>query len=294
MSEAEGPNGKPPEKVAPAAPGKKPPLSIWKQQANRRRFLRTVLLTGGVFGAALSGYLPMAYARTQRLRPPGALDEKDFLASCIKCGQCVQVCPVQAIKLADLVDGFGVGVPYIDAREQPCDFSCDAVQCVLACPTGALTYHKPEFLPVRPGAQLAAKPVLLAKEKDPEPMLNMTERMGVARLVRPESCLALKGKGFKGQARGPDFEGRMRYLSVDRWKPIRVAEHPYDVEECDLCARECPVKGAISIEEVFSPEGGKRKSPVVHEPCVGCGVCEMICPVEPAAIVIEPREVWRS
>ena len=33
----------------------------------------------------------------------------------------------------------------------------------------------------------------------------------------------------------------------------------------------------------------KRKSPVVHEPCVGCGVCEMICPVEPAAIEIVPR-----
>jgi ferredoxin-type protein NapG len=294
MSEAERPEDKQSEPSVPLPPGKKPPLSIWKRQANRRRFLRTLLLSGGVLGAALSGYLPMAYARRQRLRPPGALDEKDFLASCIKCGQCVQVCPVQAIKLADLVDGFGVGVPYIDAREQPCDFSCDAVQCILACPTGALTYHKPEFFPVRAGAQLSAKPVLLAKEKDPEPTLNMTERMGVARLVRPETCLAVKGKGFKGQARGPDFKGRMRYVSVDRWKPIPVAEHPYDVAECDLCVRECPIKGAITIEKVFAPDGSQRKSPVVHEACVGCGVCEMICPAEPAAIVIEPREVWRT
>ena len=286
--------GKPPETIAAVAPGRKPPLSISKRQANRRRFLRTLLLTGGVFGASLSGYLPLVYARTHRLRPPGALDEKDFLASCIKCGQCVQVCPVEAIRLADLVDGFGVGVPYIDAREQACDFSCDAVQCVLACPTGSLTYHKPEFLPVRPGARLAAKPVLLAKEKDPEPTLNMTERIGVARLVRPESCLAVKGQGIKGQARGPDFKGRMRYVSVDRWKPIPIADHPYEVELCDLCVRECPIKGAISIEEVVAPDGARRKSPVVHEPCVGCGVCEMICPVEKAAIVVEPREVWRG
>jgi len=272
----------------------KVPLSKERQQQARRRFLRTALLTGGVLGAALSGYLPLAYAKKSRLRPPGALDEHDFLSSCIKCGQCVQVCPVQAIRLADLVDGFGVGVPYIDARDQACDFSCDAGQCILACPTGALVYQKPEFLGVREGAMLAAKPILKAKEKDPENTLNLKERMGVARLVRPESCLAIKGKGFKGQARGPEFKGHMRYMEVDRWKPIRIADHPYDLEECDLCVRECPIKGAISIETVFAPDGSRRHQPMVHEPCVGCGVCEMICPVDPACIVVEQREVWKA
>jgi ferredoxin-type protein NapG len=272
----------------------KPPLSKERRQQARRRVLHTLLLTGGVLGAAVSGWLPLAYAKKQRLRPPGALDEKDFLASCIKCGQCVQVCPVQAIKLADLVDGFGVGTPFIDARAQACDFSCDAVQCILACPTGSLTYKKPAFLPVRPGAPLAAKPVLLAKEKDAEPTLNLAERIGVARLTRPESCLAIQGKAFKGQARGPAFEGELRYMEVDRWKPIKVADHPYDVELCDLCVRACPIKGAISIETVFAPDGSLRKSPVVHEPCVGCGVCEMICPTEPASIEIMPGEGWRA
>jgi len=275
-------------------PASAPAVSISKRQTNRRRVLRTLLLTGGVLGAGLSGFLPLIYSQKKRLRPPGALDEKDFLASCIKCGQCVQVCPVSAIKLADLIDGVGVGTPYIDARAQACDFSCDAVQCVLACPTGSLTYHKPAFLPVRPGAALAAKPILIAKEKDAEPTLNLQERMGVARLTRPEACLAIQGKGFKGQTRGPGFKGTMRYMDVDRWKPIRIADHPYDVAECDLCVRECPIKGAISIETVFAPDGSKRKSPVVHEPCVGCGVCEMVCPVEPTAITVEAREVWKT
>ena len=294
---ADGANRTAAESAAPregGAGGGRAPLSKERRQQARRRVLRTILLTGGVLGAAISGYLPLAYAQKQRLRPPGALDEKDFLASCIKCGQCVQVCPVQAIKLADLVDGFGVGVPFIDARGQACDFSCDAVQCILACPTGALTYHKPEFLSARPGAALAAKPVLLAKEKDPEPTLNLKERIGVARLTRPESCLAIQGKGFKGQTRGEQFKGRMRYMDVDRWKPIRIADHPYDVELCDLCVRDCPIKGAISIETVFAPDGSQRKMPVVHEPCVGCGVCEMVCPTEPASIEVIPGEGWRS
>jgi ferredoxin-type protein NapG len=255
--------------------------------------LRTALLAGGVLGAALSGYLPLAYAQKQRLRPPGALDEKDLLGSCIKCGQCVQVCPVQAIKLADLVDGFGVGVPYIDPRQQACDFSCDAVQCILACPTGSLAYEKPGFLMVRAGSNLATKPTLKAKEKDAEPTLNLKERMGVARLTRPEACLAIQGKGFKGQARGPSFKGRMRYMDVDRWKPILVADHPYDVKECNLCVSECPVGGAISMESFTTSDGKTRRQPVVHEPCVGCGVCEMVCPTESACIVIEAREVWK-
>ena len=271
---------------------KLPRLPAKRQE--RRRALRTALLAGGVLGAALSGWLPVAYARHARLRPPGALEEKDLLASCIKCGQCVQVCPVQAIKLADLVDGFGVGVPYIDAREQACDFSCDAVQRILACPTGALVYEKPAFLGTRAGAGLAAKPVLKAKEKDPEPTLNLHERVGVARLTRPEACLAVQGKGFKGVTRGADFPGLLRYMEVDRWKPVRIADHPYDLPECDLCVRECPIKDAISIETFTLPDGRKRRQPVVHEPCVGCGVCEMVCPVEPASITIESRGVWKT
>lgn len=260
----------------------------------RRRFLRSLGLTGGVVGLSLLGYIPTSSAHGSRLRPPGALNESDFLSSCIKCGQCVQVCPVQAIKLADLGDGFGLGVPYIDARNQACDFSCDAVQCILACPTGALTYKKPEFLGVRDGARLAAAPILKAKEKDAEPTLNLKERIGVARLARPEACLAVQGKAFQGKTRGEAFKGRMRYMEVDRWKPIPVADHPYDRNLCDLCVTECPVKSAIELRPVKGADGVERMTPVVLEPCVGCGVCEMVCPAEPAAIVVDAQATWKA
>ena len=43
----------------------------------------------------------------------------------------------------------------------------------------------------------------------------------------------------------------------------------------------------ISLEPVSGAEGETRFRPVVHDACVGCGTCEMICPAEPAAIVVD-------
>ena len=252
---------------------------------NRRRFLRSVALGSSVVGFALMGYVPVVTGRAEKLRPPGALLEQEFMAACIKCGQCVQVCPVEAINLRDLIDGFGLGTPWIEARDQACDFSCDGLQCVLACPTGALTHE-----------------------------INYPHqaKMGLARVFDAGRCLAVQGKGFKGQARGPDFTGKLRYDEVDRWNPIRVADHPYDLELCDLCVRQrpieiranqcdagnppsgdvnqCPPKRAIRLVPLDSEEGKVRMAPEILEGCVGCGVCEMICPVEPAVIVIDYRD----
>jgi ferredoxin-type protein NapG len=75
-----------------------------------------------VLGAALSGFLPLIYSQKKAPAPARRARRKGFPRSCIKCGQCVQVCPVQAIKLADLIDGMGVGTPYIDARSRPAIF----------------------------------------------------------------------------------------------------------------------------------------------------------------------------
>lgn len=283
-----------PVRPAPKGGAKRAPVSQAKRRENRRRFIRSALMAAGVLGTSLLGYVPVLGAKQKRLRPPGALEETDFLASCIKCGQCVQVCPVQAIKLSDLQDGFGIGVPHIDARQQACDFSCDAVQCVLACPTGSLVYsdQRAPFLKMRDGVKLPDKPILLAKEKDADPRLEIRERMGVARLARPDACLAVQGKAFQGVARDGDFKGRLRYMEVDRWKPVAVQDHPYTLELCDLCVRQCPIKGAIKLEPLTQDEGDKRRIPTVTQACVGCGVCEMICPPEPAAIVVDPQAQW--
>lgn len=233
----------------------------------RRRFLRSALLGSAIAAASLLGFLPVVQRWSKRLRPPGAIVEHEFLAACIKCGQCVQVCPVKAIHLADATDGYGLGVPYIEAREQACDFSCDALQCILACPTGALNH------------------TLSTKEQ---------VRMGLARVSNPDSCLARQGKGFKGPARGANFPGIHRYAEIDRWKAIPIADHPYDLESCDLCVRECPIKGAILMKPMSDDPQDRRRTPEITADCTGCGMCEMICPAEATVITIEPRAVWRA
>jgi ferredoxin-type protein NapG len=262
---------------------KRRPKTRKRRDQGRREFLRSTALLVGMVGASLAGLIPLIGRANARLRPPGALkdrlEEQAFLSACIKCGQCVQVCPVKAIKLADLVDGVGIGVPYIEARDQACDFSCDGLQCVLACPTGALTHD------INYPAEA---------------------RMGFARLARPGSCLAVRGQGIKGPARGPDHPALLRYEDVDRWNPIRLADYPYDLPLCDLCVRLCPIEIRIAQCEAGRPPSGDPNqcppqhairmrpmpnglaaAPVVEDGCVGCGVCEMVCPPEPAAIVVD-------
>ncbi|MBC8519527.1 MAG: 4Fe-4S binding protein [Gammaproteobacteria bacterium] len=267
----------------------KRPKRLSRKERERREFMRTSAMVVGVTGFSLLTLLPTVSNTAPRLRPPGALDEKEYLASCIKCGQCVQVCPVEAIELADIFDGQGQGAAYIDARDQACDFSCDGLQCVLACPTGALTH---------------------------EINYSHETRMGIARLELPDECLAMKKEGFRGITRGPEYNGKLRFDEIDRWEPQQLNEQHFDLPLCDLCVRLCPIEiranqcdagkppsgdknqcpphRAIMLSVEKKPDGGLRYRPTVLEGCVGCGVCEMVCPTAAPSIVIDERKVWED
>lgn len=71
--------------------------------------------------------------RENRIRPPGAVEEKRFMALCIRCNRCLEVCPYHSIKRAPL--GLTIGTPYIFAETKAC-YLCMA--CSRLCPTGAL------------------------------------------------------------------------------------------------------------------------------------------------------------
>ncbi len=71
------------------------------------------------------------------LRPPGALPEKEFLDTCYRCGNCVDVCPARAIRTMSAEEADGAGMPYIDPDLAAC-VVCDELACMKACPSGAL------------------------------------------------------------------------------------------------------------------------------------------------------------
>jgi ferredoxin len=73
------------------------------------------------------------------IRPPGALDEDRFLSRCIRCGQCMRICPTNIIQPALLEAGIqGLWTPAINYRlgRSGCQLNC--VACGQVCPTAAI------------------------------------------------------------------------------------------------------------------------------------------------------------
>jgi len=229
----------------------------------RREFIQysTLGILGLILGAGVIG-TPYLKARETHLRPPGAVEEDMFLSLCIKCGQCLQVCPYHSIKLADFAKGYGMGTPYIEARERGC-YLCGPLPCVLACPTGALDHHaeKPEDV-----------------------------KMGIAVLEFPQTCLAITSTIVpKNQIQRIYRHPHTRKLEEDILKKLST----YEGKNCTICADMCPLPNPLSAIEMIVTEDGIKK-PQINSGCVGCGVCEELCPASSPSIVIKPRETYET
>ncbi|HED12606.1 MAG TPA: 4Fe-4S dicluster domain-containing protein [Gammaproteobacteria bacterium] len=105
---------------------------------NRRKFLFTMLASTVVAETVnpVTASAGAVYSRQRYLRPPGAVASDPFLARCIRCGQCAEVCPNESINYFGLGNGLAaMGTPYIIPREQACVL---CMKCGEVCPTGAL------------------------------------------------------------------------------------------------------------------------------------------------------------
>ena len=103
----------------------------------RRRTL-TGLAAGAAAVPLMRANTGLGKSRRERLiRPPGALDEGDFLSRCIRCGECMKVCPNNSLHPTLSEAGLeGLWTPTLVPRIGYCEPSC--VLCSEVCPTGSI------------------------------------------------------------------------------------------------------------------------------------------------------------
>jgi ferredoxin len=102
-----------------------------------------------ILAAGLWTYLSprVSQARTAPLRPPGApFDDRQFLALCVRCGNCIRACPTEIIR-PQFAEGelFVWLAPRLIFVTDFCEPSCH--RCAEVCPSGALKRFLPEEKP---------------------------------------------------------------------------------------------------------------------------------------------------
>jgi len=151
------------------------------------------------------------------IRPPGALAvEADFLSACERCHQCIEACPFDAIQPLGPAAGRAEGTPFLTPADKPCHW-CPGMDCIRACPSGALRFGENETVPPM------AKAVL------------NSDRCLVTQGILCDTC-AMR---CPSHIRAIQMRGRMPVLDAER------------CTGCGLCAHYCEAEpGAISIVSV--------------------------------------------
>ena len=194
--------------------------------SERRKFFLDIARAAGLAilgGLTWSAYISEVRATSLILRPPAALDEDDFLSTCIKCGLCVEACPFDTLKLAKPGDNLPLGTPYFVPRNIPC-YMCVDIPCVPICPTDALDEKK-------------------VKNKDGAFEIRQMQ-MGVA-VVDVKSCIAFWGIQCDACYRACPLLGEA--IEIVYEKNERTGKHAFlkpvvntDIcTGCGLCEKAC-------------------------------------------------------
>ena len=124
-------------------------MTYGRERSAAGEIARTGISRRGFVAAAVSGIAAVPIVRAAGLadsgwnpavvRPPGALAEKEFLDRCLKCGQCMRVCPTNVVQPASLEAGLeGLWTPILNFRAGTSGCQLNCVACGNVCPTAAL------------------------------------------------------------------------------------------------------------------------------------------------------------
>ena len=120
-------------------------MNLTRRQAIKRTAGTAVTVTVGLSaGHALLSWRrgrypvnagPYGQEGIRLIRPPGAVNEKDFLAGCTRCYRCQGACEPGAIQFFSMAYGEHSHTPYVDPSVKACTL---CMKCTQACPTGVL------------------------------------------------------------------------------------------------------------------------------------------------------------
>lgn len=188
--------------------------------ATRRGLLFSA--TGGILmGLAASTTFTNKVTADGLIRPPGSLVEKDFLDSCLRCGECMKACPTNGLQPSVLQGGFeGFMTPVLVPRIGGCEELCN--DCGKICPTGAirdLPLEEKQFAVM--GNAVIARNLCIAWEQ------------GKICLICDEVC--------------PYDAVEFRLITDE----VGTIKRPFIIEDkcvgCGQCEKACPVNGPAAI-----------------------------------------------
>ncbi len=279
----------------------KPSLAgeITNPDISRRGFVLS--LASGIFAVSavrLSNSLGSNWYH-RIIRPPGALPEEEFLKRCIKCGQCMRICPTNVIQPGGVEGGLeNLWTPVLNNRigSSGCQLNC--VACGQVCPTSAIrpiTLDEKKGLgefadagPIKLGTAFVDRNRCLPWAMD-KPCIVCEENCPVSpKAIYTQQCFNTIRDGiltiskFTGDIvevheniTPEKFAGGDYYCAIDgrRWKITTNTENSIEIS-LDRDMKKIPAAGSKIEVQV------RLQRPYVDiERCIGCGICEHECPI---------------
>ncbi len=174
------------------------------------------------------------------IRPPGAVEELEFLERCIKCDQCARVCPTNVIQPDWFDSGLeGLWTPVLNFRIGYCQLNCTA--CGQVCPTGAIQRIS------------VARKLGLAEYAERGPIRLGTAHIDVGRCLPYSAGIPCQvcEEVCPTSPKAVHVGRQMRRRRGGRWSAAPEAEDAVPVPMvdpdrcigCGICEQHCPVVG---------------------------------------------------